>query len=46
MSEAFARDVVKTAQWTAFLKKNRLQALDLASVVTLLRGEFNKLFGC
>ena len=45
LSDAFARDAVKTAQWTAFLKKNRLQALDLVEVVTLLRDEFNHLFG-
>lgn len=45
LSDAFARDAVKTAQWTAFLKKNRLQALDLVDVVTLLRDEFNHLFG-
>jgi len=43
LSDAFARDAVKTAQWTAFLKKNRLQALDLVDVVTLLRDEFQKL---
>ncbi len=45
LSDAFARDTVKTAQWTAFLKKNRLQALDLVDVVTLLRDEFNHLSG-
>ncbi len=45
LSDAFARDAVKTAQWTAFLKKNQLQTLDLVDVVTLLRDEFNRLFG-
>jgi len=43
LSDVFARDAVKTAQWTAFLKKNRLQALNLVDVVTLLRDEFQKL---
>ncbi|MBY4594055.1 nucleotidyl transferase AbiEii/AbiGii toxin family protein [Ottowia caeni] len=43
LSDAFARDAVKTAQWIAFLKKNRLQALNLVDVVTLLRDEFQKL---
>lgn len=43
LSDAFAQDAVKTAQWIAFLKKNRLQALNLVDVVTLLRDEFRKL---
>lgn len=43
LSDAFAQDAVKRAQWAAFLKKNRLQALDLVPVVTLLRDEFQKL---
>lgn len=43
LSDAFARDAVKSTQWTAFLKKNRLQVLDLVDVVTLLRDEFQKL---
>ena len=43
LSHAFAQDAVKTAQWIAFLKKNRLQALNLMDVVTLLRDEFQKL---
>ena len=43
LSHAFAQDAVKTAQWIAFLKKNRLQALNLLDVVTLLRDEFQKL---
>ena len=43
LSHAFAQDAVKTAQWIAFLKKNRLQALNLVEVVTLLRDEFQKL---
>lgn len=43
LSDAFAQDVVKTAQWTAFLKKNRLQPLDLIEVVGLLRNVFQTL---
>jgi hypothetical protein len=43
LSDAFAQDAVKQAQWVAFLEKNRLQALDLVPVVTLLRDEFQKL---
>ena len=43
LSDNFARDAAKRAQWVAFLKKNRLDALDLVEVVTLLRDEFQKL---
>lgn len=43
LSDAFVQDAAKQRQWTAFLKKNRLEALDLAEVVALLRGEFQKL---
>lgn len=43
LSDAFVQDAVKRAQWAAFLKKNRLEALDLVEVVTLLRNEFQKL---
>jgi len=43
LSDSFARDAVKRAQWTAFLKKNRLDALDLIEVVSLLRNEYQKL---
>lgn len=43
LSEAFVQDAAKRKQWAAFLKKNRLEALDLAEVVALLRGEFQKL---
>lgn len=37
LSDAFAQDGVKQAQWVAFLRKNRLQPLDLIEVVGLLR---------
>lgn len=43
LSDAFVRDAAKQRQWAAFLKKNRLEALDLADVVALLRDEFQKL---
>jgi len=43
LSDAFVQDAAKQRQWAAFLKKNRLEALDLAQVVALLRGEFQKL---
>ncbi|SEB24344.1 nucleotidyl transferase AbiEii/AbiGii toxin family protein [Variovorax sp. YR216] len=43
LSEAFAQDPTKQRQWAAFLKKNRLEALDLADVVALLRSEFLQL---
>ncbi|MDP3874669.1 MAG: hypothetical protein Q8Q80_18570 [Methyloversatilis sp.] len=43
MSDTFALDAVKRAQWAAFLKKNRLVVLDPVEVVTLLRDEFQKL---
>jgi len=43
LSDGFAGDPTKQRQWTAFLKKNRLQALGLAEVVALLRREFQKL---
>ena len=43
LSDTFAQDAVKRAQWAAFLKKNRLDALDLVEVVILLRDEFQKL---
>ncbi|MBP8229355.1 MAG: nucleotidyl transferase AbiEii/AbiGii toxin family protein [Xylophilus sp.] len=43
LSDAFAQDTVKQAQWTAFLKKNRLHPLDLIEVVGLLRNAFQTL---
>jgi len=43
LSDTFAQDAVKQAQWAAFLKKNRLDALGLVKVVILLRDEFQKL---
>ncbi|TBR76557.1 MAG: nucleotidyl transferase AbiEii/AbiGii toxin family protein [Burkholderiaceae bacterium] len=43
LSDAFAQDAAKQRQWAAFLKKNRLEAMDLVEVVALLRSEFQKL---
>ena len=42
LSDSFSGDTTKQTQWTAFLKKNRLEAMDLASVVPRLREEFQK----
>ena len=43
LSDAFAQDVTKQKQWNAFLKKNRLQPLDLAQVAGRLHHEFHRL---
>lgn len=43
LSDAFAQDGAKQAQWAAFLNKNRLQPLDLIEVVGLLRNAFQTL---
>ena len=43
LSDGFSGDSTKKAQWTAFLKRNRLEAMDLTNVVTRLREEFRKL---
>jgi Nucleotidyl transferase AbiEii toxin, Type IV TA system len=37
LSKAFADDAIKQVQWRAFLKKNRLQAIDLAEVIRYVR---------
>jgi len=42
LSDAFVADAIKQTQWTAFLKKNRLEAIALTDVVTRLRGEIHK----
>ena len=42
LSDAFAQDAGKRAQWAAFLNRNRLGALDLVEVVTRLRDEFQQ----
>jgi hypothetical protein len=38
LSDAFFEDRTKQTQWAAFLKKNRLEAMDLTDVVHQLRG--------
>lgn len=43
LSEAFVQDAAKQKQWAAFLKKNRLAALDLAVVIERLRNVFQDL---
>lgn len=40
LSDGFSEDATKQTQWKAFLKKNRLNALDLTDVVSRLREEF------
>ena len=42
LSDAFMTDAIKQTQWNAFLKKNQLNAIALADVVTLLRNKFHK----
>ena len=37
LSDAFAEDATKQVQWRAFLKKNRLPAMDLAEVISYVR---------
>lgn len=43
LRDAFVADAIKQTQWNAFLKKNRLDAISLADVVTRLRGEIHKI---
>ena len=43
LGDAFMADAIKQTQWSAFLKKKRLDAIALADVVTRLRGEFHKI---
>lgn len=43
LSDAFATDKTKQAQWAAFLKKNRLDATRLEDVVTQLRGSLHRI---
>lgn len=43
LSEAFVQDAAKQKQWAAFLKNNRLTALDLAVVIERLRDVFQDL---
>ena len=43
LSDAFAEDATKQVQWRAFLKKNKLQAIDLADVVRYVRDRARQL---
>lgn len=43
LGDSFSGDAAKRAQWTAFLKKNRLDAAELGDVVTRLREAFRRL---
>jgi len=43
LSDTFAQDADKQKQWAAFLKKNRLDSLDLVQVVATLRGAWNSM---
>ena len=42
LSDAFGVDTTKQTQWNAFLKKNRLDRIELADVVERLRAELHK----
>lgn len=42
LSDGFSEDGTKQSQWAAFLKKNRLEAMDLAGIVHQLRDELRK----
>ena len=44
LSDAFAEDATKQVQWRAFLKKNKLQAMDLVELVRYVRDRA-RLFG-
>lgn len=43
LSDAFVTDASKQRQWNAFLKKNRLDVVALADVLTRLRSEIHKI---
>lgn len=43
LSDAFATDATKRSQWNAFLKKNRLLAMELGTVLERLRDHFHKM---
>jgi hypothetical protein len=42
LSDAFATDAAKGAQWAAFLKRNQLDAIALTEVVPTLRAELGR----
>ena len=43
LSDAFAMDAIRQTQWIAFLKKNRLDAMSLESIVAQLRSAFRQI---
>ena len=43
LSDSFINDPTKQVQWRAFLRKNKLDAIELHDVVTLLREKFQKI---
>ena len=43
LSDAFADDATKQVQWRAFLKKNKLQSMDLGEVVRYVRDRVRRL---
>jgi len=43
LSDGFLDDTTKQLQWRAFLRKNKLNAIDLYEVVTLLRKSFQEI---
>ncbi|WP_029890669.1 nucleotidyl transferase AbiEii/AbiGii toxin family protein [Polycyclovorans algicola] len=42
LSNSFALDASKQMQWRAFLRKNRLEALELVEIVQMLRNAFTR----
>ena len=43
LSDAFAADPIKQAQWTAFLRKNRLELVPLPALIQRMRAGFARL---
>lgn len=43
LSDAFVTSTIKSAQWNAFIKKNRLDTIALGDVVVRLRDAFDKI---
>ncbi len=43
LSDGFATDTIKQAQWRAFLKKNQLDAIALPDIVVKLRSAFQQI---
>jgi hypothetical protein len=43
LTDTFSEDAIKQTQWKAFLKKNRLDHIELTAVVNQLREQFHDL---